>query len=159
MANKDMEGKKAPAFKLKDQDGQTWQLKDFAGAPLVLYFYPKDDTPGCTKEACAFRDQFPDFEGVDAQIVGVSPDTVESHAKFAAKYELPFTLLADPDHKVAEKYDVWQEKNMYGKRFFGVTRATFLIDGDGVIQKVWGKVKVDGHAEQVLEALGALEVA
>lgn len=157
MANKELEGTKAPNFKATDQDGKTWTLKDFAGSNLVLYFYPKDDTPGCTTEACAFRDNLPKFEGVNAKIVGVSPDDVASHIKFAEKYELPFTLLADPDHKICEDYDVWKEKNMYGKRFFGVVRSTFVIDGKGIIRKVWGKVKVDGHDQEVLEAVQGLE--
>lgn len=153
MANKSMEGQKAPDFRAKDQDGKTWSLGDFRGKDLVLYFYPKDDTPGCTKQACGFRDSIHHFTKTGAAVVGVSPDTVESHKRFAEKHGLVFTLLADPDHKIAEAYDVWQEKNMYGKRFFGVTRSTFVIDPDGVIRKVYGRVRVEGHPEELLEVL------
>ena len=145
-------GEKAPAFSLPAlPDGKPVKLSDFKGRAVVLYFYPKDMTPGCTTEACDFRDAYPGLGG-KAVVLGVSPDGVESHRKFAAKYELPFPLLADEDHAVAEKYGVWVEKSMYGKKYWGVQRATFLIDGDGVVQRVWRKVKVPGHAEEVLAA-------
>lgn len=146
-------GTKAPAFRLQDDRGRTVALADLKGKPVVLYFYPKDDTPGCTKEACAFRDAERELEKLGAVVLGVSPDTVESHAKFRDKYSLNFPLLADPDHKVAEKYGAWREKNMYGKKSMGIQRSTYLIAPDGKIAKVWKRVKVDGHAEQVLEAL------
>ncbi|HVO74462.1 MAG TPA: thioredoxin-dependent thiol peroxidase [Ignavibacteriaceae bacterium] len=147
------EGKKAPVFTLKDQDGKKVSLKDFNGKKVVLYFYPKDDTPGCTKEACSFRDNLPDFRNVNAVILGVSPDSVESHKKFAGKYNLPFTLLSDESRQVIEKYDVWKEKNNYGKKYMGVERTTFLIDEEGTILKIFPKVKVDGHDKELLEAL------
>lgn len=147
------EGKKAPDFSLPDQDGNKVKLSDFKGRYIVLYFYPKDDTPGCTKEACSFRDTFPEFNNVDAVILGVSPDSVSSHKKFAEKYKLPFRLLADEDKKVIEKYGVWKEKSMYGKKYMGVERTTFVIDPDGRIKKIFPKVKVDNHHQEVLEAL------
>jgi len=150
------EGAKAPKFNLKSQDGTKVSLADFKGRPVVLYFYPKDDTPGCTKEACNFRDQAKPLAKFKAQVLGVSPDAPESHVKFIKKYNLNFTLLADEDHKVAEKYGAWREKNMYGKKFMGVQRSTFLIGGDGKVVKVWKKVSVDGHDEQVLEELKKL---
>lgn len=147
------EGKKAPDLTLPDQDGNKVKLSDFKGRYIVLYFYPKDDTPGCTKEACSFRDTFPEFNNVDAVILGVSPDSVSSHKKFAEKYKLPFRLLADEDKKVIEKYGVWKEKSMYGKKYMGVERTTFVIDPDGRIKKIFPKVKVDNHHQEVLEAL------
>ncbi len=147
------EGKKAPEFKLKDQDGKTVSLSDFKGKNVVLYFYPKDDTPGCTKEACSFRDELPRFGKIDAVILGVSPDSVDSHKKFAQKFELPFTLLSDENKKVVETYGVWKEKNNYGKKYMGVERTTFVIDKEGKIKKIFNKVKVDGHSEEVMEAL------
>jgi peroxiredoxin Q/BCP len=147
------EGKKAPDFTLPDQDGKKVKLSDFKGKYVVLYFYPKDDTSGCTKEACNFRDTFPKFKSVDAVILGVSPDSVSSHKKFAEKYNLPFRLLADEDKKVVEKYGVWKEKSMYGKKYMGVERTTFIIDPDGKIKKIFPKVKVDNHHNEVLEAL------
>ena len=147
------EGKKAPDFKLKDQDGKTVSLSDFKGKNVVLYFYPKDDTPGCTKEACSFRDELPRFGKIDAVILGVSPDSVDSHKKFAQKFELPFTLLSDENKKVVEAYDVWKEKNNYGKKYMGVERTTYVIDKEGKIKKIFNKVKVDGHSEEVMEAL------
>lgn len=146
-------GKKAPAFTLTAQDGKKIKLSDLKGSPVVLYFYPKDDTPGCTKEACAFRDRKAELEKLGAKVLGVSPDTVESHVKFRDKYSLNFPLLADPDHAVAEKYGAWREKSMYGKRFMGIQRSTYLIDADGQVAQVWPNVKVDGHDDQVLEAL------
>lgn len=150
------EGKKAPAFTLKDQDGKAHSLKDYAGQPLVLYFYPKDDTPGCTKEACSFRDNLPDFKKVKAAVLGVSVLDTASKAKFASKHGLTFPLLADEDHAVAEKYGAWQEKSMYGKTYMGVARLTYLIDGDGKVAKRWDKVQVDQHADDVLAAVKAL---
>ena len=147
------EGKKAPDFKLKDQDGKIISLSDYKGKNVVLYFYPKDDTPGCTKEACSFRDELPRFGKIDAVILGVSPDSVDSHKKFAQKFELPFTLLSDENKKVVEAYDVWKEKNNYGKKYMGVERTTFVIDKEGKIKKIFNKVKVDGHSEEVMEAL------
>ena len=143
-------GKKAPAFSLKDQTGQTHKLSDYAGQPVILYFYPKDDTPGCTKEACAFQDNLPKFGKSKAAILGVSVLDEASKAKFAAKYSLTFPLLADPDHEVIDKYGAWQEKSMYGKTYMGVARITYLIGPDGKVVKRWDGVKVDGHAEDVL---------
>jgi peroxiredoxin Q/BCP len=147
------EGKKAPAFTLPTDDGGKVKLSDFKGQPVVLYFYPRDNTPGCTREACAFRDSQSDLKKLDAVVLGVSTDTVESHQKFRDKFELNFPLLADVDHKVSEKYGAWREKNMYGKKSMGIQRSTYLIDADGKVAKVWKRVKVDGHHEQVLEAL------
>jgi peroxiredoxin Q/BCP len=152
------EGKKAPAFTLAADDGTKVKLADLKGTPVVLYFYPKDDTPGCTIEACAFRDRQDEIAALGAKVFGVSPDTVESHVKFRDKYELNFPLLADPDHKVAEKYGAWREKNMYGNKKMGVQRSTFLIGPDGKVAKLWKKVKVDGHDDQVIEALGNAEI-
>lgn len=150
------EGKKAPAFTLTADDGSKVKLSDLAGAPVVLYFYPKDDTPGCTKEACAFRDRQKELTKLGAKVFGVSPDTVESHVKFRDKYKLNFPLLADPDHKIAEKYGAWREKNMYGKKTMGIQRSTYVIDAEGKVAKVWKRVQVDGHDAKVIEALKAL---
>jgi len=147
------EGKKAPAFTLTADNGTKVKLSELKGKPVVLYFYPRDDTPGCTREACAFRDRKQEMDKLGAVVLGVSPDTVESHVKFRDKFELNFPLLADPDHKVAEKYGAWREKNMYGKQSMGIVRSTFLIDQQGKVAKVWKSVKVDGHDEKVLEAL------
>ena len=149
-------GKKAPAFSLKDQTGKPHRLADYQGRPVVLYFYPKDDTPGCTKEACAFRDNLPRFKTSKAAVLGVSILDEASKARFAKKFDLNFPLLADEDHEVAEKYGVWQKKSLYGRSFMGNVRTTYLIDGDGKIAKRWDNVKVDGHAEEVLEAVDAL---
>jgi len=149
-------GKKAPAFKLPTDGGGTVALKDLKGQKVVLYFYPKDDTPGCTTEACGFRDAFPDFTKIDAVIIGVSKDSVARHDKFKGKYELPFTLAADEDGKVCEAYGTWIEKSLYGRRYMGIDRATFLIDAQGVLRGEWRKVKVKGHVEEVLEAAKAL---
>lgn len=146
-------GKKAPAFSLKDQDGKTHALKDYAGRAVVLFFYPKDDTSGCTKEACAFNEMLPDFSGVDGVVLGVSVLGVESKAKFAKKHGLAFPLLADEDQTVCEKYGVWQEKSMYGKKYMGIVRTTYLIGKDGKVAQRWDGVKVPGHAEAVLEAV------
>jgi thioredoxin-dependent peroxiredoxin len=149
-------GKKAPAFSLKDQDGQTHRLTDYAGRPVVLYFYPKDDTPGCTKEACAFRDNLPKFKTSKAVVLGVSILDEASKARFARKYDLTFPLLADSDHAVAEKYGVWQKKSLYGRSFMGLVRTTFLIDRNGTVAKRWDNVKVDGHADAVLAAVNEM---
>jgi peroxiredoxin Q/BCP len=149
------EGKKAPSFKLKDQNGEVISLDSLQGKNVVLYFYPKDDTSGCTKEACNFRDEFPKFKKLAAVILGVSPDSVESHKKFAAKYNLPFSLLSDEKKVVLEKYGVWQEKSMYGKKYMGVVRTTVVIDEKGIVKKIFPKVKVDGHNAEVMEALKA----
>jgi peroxiredoxin Q/BCP len=149
------EGKKAPSFKLKDQNGEVISLESFKGKNVVLYFYPKDDTSGCTAEACNFRDEFPKFKKIDAVILGVSPDSVESHKKFAAKYKLPFSLLSDEKKEVCEKYGVWQEKSMYGKKYMGVVRTTFVINEKGIIKKIFPKVKVEGHNTEVMEELKA----
>jgi thioredoxin-dependent peroxiredoxin len=150
-------GQKAPAFTLTADDGTKVRLSDLKGKPVVLYFYPRDDTPGCTKEACAFRDQKAGLKKLGAVVLGVSTDSIESHGKFRDKYDLNFPLLADPDHAMAEKYGAWREKNMYGKKSLGIQRSTFLIDPAGKVAKVWKAVKVDGHDEQVLEALRELE--
>ena len=149
-------GKKAPAFSLKDQHGKTHRLSDYAGRPVVLYFYPKDDTPGCTKEACAFRDALLNFKPSKAAVFGVSILDEHSKARFAEKYSLNFPLLADADHAVAEKYGVWQKKTNYGREYMGLVRTTYLIGADGKVAKRWSNVKVDGHAEAVLDAVNAL---
>ena len=149
-------GKKAPAFTLAADDGTKVRLSALKGKPVVLYFYPRDDTPGCTKEACAFRDRKSEIDALGAAVLGVSPDTVERHVKFRDKYTLNFPLLADPDHKVAEKYGAWREKNMYGKKSMGIQRSTYLIDAAGKVARVWQRVKVAGHDDQVIEALKEL---
>jgi peroxiredoxin Q/BCP len=149
-------GKTAPAFALPDQDGTIHKLSDYAGRPVVLYFYPKDDTPGCTKESCAFQDNLPKFKKSKAAVLGMSVLDSKSKAKFASKYGLTFPLLADEDHAVMEKYGVWQEKSMYGKKYMGVARTTYLIGADGKVVKRWDGVKVDGHAEEVLAAVETL---
>ncbi len=146
-------GKKAPKFKLMDQDENIISLSDFLGKKVVLYFYPKDDTPGCTTEACNFRDSFPNFKNIDAVILGVSPDSPASHKKFIKKFNLPFTLLSDEDKSVLEKYGVWKEKSMYGRKYLGVERTTFVIDEEGTIKKIFNKVKVTDHHNEVFEAL------
>jgi thioredoxin-dependent peroxiredoxin len=146
-------GSKAPAFTLVSDSGKKIKLSDFKGRPVVLYFYPKDDTPGCTKQACAFRDASEQLKKLGAAVLGVSPDDEASHVKFRDKYGLNFPLLADPDHSVAEIYGAWREKNMYGKKSMGVQRSTYLIAADGTLAKVWKKVSVDGHDAAVLEAL------
>jgi peroxiredoxin Q/BCP len=156
MSNWVEEGETAPDFTLPADDGRQVKLSDLRGKPVVLYFYPKDDTPGCTKEACAFRDRTQDLKAQGAVVLGVSPDDVESHGQFRDKYSLNFPLLADADHQVAERYGAWREKNMYGKTSMGIQRSTFLIDGGGKVRKVWKKVNVDGHDEAVLAALGGL---
>jgi peroxiredoxin Q/BCP len=149
-------GKKAPSFALNDQEGRTHKLSDYAGQPLVLYFYPKDDTPGCTAEACAFRDNLPRFKRGKAAVLGVSILDEKSKAKFAAKYDVNFPLLADPTHEVAEKYGVWQEKSRYGRKYMGIARTTYLIDASGKVARRWDNVKVDGHVDAVLAAVKEL---
>lgn len=147
-------GDRAPDFTMPTDGGGEVSLKDLKGKKVILYFYPKDDTPGCTKQACGFRDARPDFSKIDAEVIGVSKDTVAKHEKFKTKHDLNFTLASDAETDVCEKYGVWKEKKMYGKTFMGIERSTFLIDRDGVIRNVWRKVKVPGHVEQVLEAAG-----
>ena len=146
------EGTAAPAFKTNDANGETVSLKDLRGQKVVLYFYPKDDTPGCTKEACSFRDDFATFKKRGITVLGVSPDSEASHKKFETKYKLPFTLLADKDHAIADAYGVWGEKKFMGRTYMGVQRTTFLIDEKGKIKKVFEKVKPEDHASEVLEA-------
>lgn len=147
------EGQTAPAFKLPDADGNMVSLKDFKGKKVVLYFYPKDNTSGCTKEACSFRDGAAELKKKRAVVLGVSPDSVKSHGKFRDKFDLNFPLLADEDKKVVEAYGVWKEKSMYGRTYMGVERTTFIIDEKGKIAKIFPKVKVQGHLDEVLEAL------
>ncbi len=149
-------GKKAPSFSLPDQAGKVHSLADYAGKPVVIFFYPKDDTPGCTKESCAFQDNLPRFKKSKAAVLGMSMLDAKSKAKFAKKFDLTFPLLADEDHAVMEKYGVWQEKSMYGRKYMGVARTTYLIGADGKVVKRWDGVKVDGHAEEVLAAVQAL---
>jgi thioredoxin-dependent peroxiredoxin len=149
------EGQPAPEFEAHDGEGATVRLSDLRGRPVVLYFYPKDDTPGCTKEACDFRDQYAPLQATGALLLGISPDDEASHRKFAAKFHLPFQLLADPGAAIATAYGVWKEKNMYGRTYMGVERTTFLIGAEGKIKKIFPKVKVDGHVTEVLAALGA----
>ena len=148
--------RKAPDFTLTDADGSRVKLSSLRGSPVVLYFYPKDDTPGCTKEACAFRDRKADLTQLGAKLLGVSPDSVESHAKFRDKYGLNFPLLADPEHKVTDKYGAWREKTRFGKTALSIQRSTFLIDSEGVVRKVWKNVNVEDHDQQVLAALEEL---
>jgi peroxiredoxin Q/BCP len=150
-------GDKAPDFTLAADGGGKVSLKALKGKTVVLYFYPKDDTPGCTAEACAFRDQLPDFSKVKAAVVGISRDSVASHDKFKKKFSLPFPLASDEDGKVSEAYGTWVEKRMYGRKYMGIERSTFLIDGNGVIRNIWRKVKVDGHADDVLKAASGLK--
>lgn len=143
----------APTFNLADETGTFHSLEDYRGKPIVLYFYPKDDTPGCTKEACSFRDGYASYQKAGVVIFGVSPDSSKSHAKFKEKYGLPFSLLADEGHMVSELYGVWGKKKFMGREFYGILRTTFLIGPDGTILKVFPNVKPDGHADEVLEAL------
>ncbi|MDP9307073.1 MAG: thioredoxin-dependent thiol peroxidase [Actinomycetota bacterium] len=147
------EGKPAPDFELSTDNGARVKLSSLRGKPVVLYFYPKDDTPGCTTQACGIRDAYADFRERGAVVLGVSPDDQASHVKFKEKYSLPFTLLADPEHKVAEQYGVWKERNMYGKKSMGIERSTFVIDADGNVAKVMRRVKPDTHAADVLATL------
>jgi peroxiredoxin Q/BCP len=150
------EGQPAPDFSLPDQHGNPVTLSGLRGKPVLLYFYPRDATPGCTTEACDFRDARADYEAAGAVVLGVSPDTVESHRKFAEKYGLPFTLLADPEKEAIQSFGVWKEKNMYGKKSMGVERTTFLIDKDGIVRRIFPRVKVAGHVDAVLQALKSL---
>jgi peroxiredoxin Q/BCP len=150
-------GSKAPDFTLPADGGGKISLKALKGKTVVLYFYPKDDTSGCTAEACAFRDSLPDFSKLKAEVIGVSRDSVASHDKFKKKYRLPFPLASDEDGKVCQAYGVWVEKSMYGRKYMGIERSTFLIDARGIVRGVWRKVKVDGHADEVLQAAAAMK--
>ena len=147
-------GKKAPAFSLKNGAGKTVKLSDFKGRKVVIYFYPKDLTPGCTTEACAFRDDYAELQARGVEVLGVSADDVASHLKFSEKYNLPFQLLSDPDHTMIEKYGAWGEKSMYGKKYWGAVRMTYIIDEEGLVTHVFPKVKPDGHSREILTALG-----
>ena len=149
-------GDVAPSFEVNIDGSGKFSLSEAKGSPVVLYFYPKDDTPGCTKEACGFRDAFPDFSALNATIVGVSKDTVTKHDKFKAKYELPFHLASDEDGSLCEAYGTWVEKSMYGKKYMGIERSTFLIDPEGFIAKEWRKVKVPNHAQELYDFLESL---
>jgi peroxiredoxin Q/BCP len=146
-------GDKAPDFTIATDGGGTFSLLEMRGHNVIIYFYPKDDTPGCTKEACEFRDSLPDFSNSSSKIIGISKDTVAKHDKFKSKYELPFTLGADLEGDVCEIYGTWVEKSMYGRQYMGIERATFLVDKEGVLQGIWRKVKVKGHVEEVLGAV------
>jgi len=146
-------GKNAPKFSIPDSEGNTVSLGDLKGSPIVLYFYPKDDTSGCTAEACDFRDNMARLKKDGVHVLGVSPDSATSHEKFREKYDLPFPLLVDADHAVAETYGAWGQKSMYGRTYEGIIRSTFLIDGEGVVRRAWNKVRVKGHVDEVLEAL------
>ena len=146
-------GDKAPDFTVATDGGGTFCLSEMVGHNVIIYFYPKDDTPGCTKEACEFRDSLPDFSKTSSKIIGISKDTVAKHDKFKSKYELPFTLGADVEGAVCEAYGTWVEKSMYGRQYMGIERATFLVDREGVVQGVWRKVRVKGHVEEVLAAV------
>lgn len=150
-------GVKAPAFRLESDEGKILSLKDFTGKILVLYFYPKDNTPGCTQQGCDFRDNLNRLAAAGAAVVGVNADSVETHRKFKAKHGLTFPLLSDPEHKALEAYGVWQEKSLYGRKFMGIVRATFLVDAKGVVRAVWPKVRVAGHVDDVLAAVKALK--
>ena len=150
------EGDQAPNFSLKADDGTTVTRDSLAGKNVVLYFYPKDDTTGCTKEACDFRDALPRFGKIDAVVVGVSPDSIESHRKFKAKYDLPFRLLSDEGHKLADAFGVWKEKSMYGRKFMGIERTTVIIDRKGRVARIFPKVKVPGHVQEVEKAVSDL---
>ena len=147
------QGMKAPDFLLTDKDGKEYSLNDFSGKYLAIYFYPKDNTPGCTRQACAFRDLYADITARGVEVIGISRDSAASHSKFAEKYQLPFILLSDPERKAIEAYGVWQEKKLYGKVSFGIVRTTFLIDPNGTVIKVWNKVKPDTNAEEILAYL------
>lgn len=146
-------GKKAPAFTLTSDTGEKVRLSDLKGKVVVLYFYPRDDTPGCTKEACAFRDRYKEIQKLGVELFGISGDSAESHTKFKTKYSLPFPLLVDDKHTMSEKYGAYREKNMYGKKSMGIQRSTYLIDADGKVVHVWKRVKVDGHDQQIIDAV------
>lgn len=146
-------GSKAPAFSLKNAEGKTVKLSDFKGKKVVIYFYPKDMTPGCTKEACAFRDDYAQLKKLNVEVLGVSADDEKSHSKFAEKYSLPFPLLSDPDHTMIEKYGAWGEKSMYGKKYMGIIRMTYIIDEDGKVAHVFPKVKPETHSREVIEVV------
>jgi peroxiredoxin Q/BCP len=150
-----IEGQQAPDFTLMDDNGELMQLSSLRGTPVVVYFYPKDDTPGCTLEACGFRDDYGNYQAAGVKILGISPDKVENHVKFKEKFGLPFPLLADPDHDVAEKYGVWVEKHRAGRSYMGIGRTTFLIDAQGKIMKVFKNVKPEGHSREILAELTA----
>jgi thioredoxin-dependent peroxiredoxin len=147
------EGSPAPDFELTSDAGERIRLSSLRGKPVVLFFYPKDDTPGCTKEACEFRDAYDEFRTRGAEVLGVSPDSEASHVKFKTKHELPFTLLADPEHEAAEAYGVWTERSMYGRKFMGIKRSTFVIDAEGNVAKAMLGIRPAGHAAQVLQSL------
>jgi len=149
-------GNKAPAFTATTDDGSKIKLADLKGEPVVVYFYPRDDTPGCTKEACAFRDRYEELRQRKVHLIGVSGDSADSHLKFRDKYSLPFPLIVDTGHKLSERYGAYREKNMYGKKSMGIQRSTYLIDADGKVAKVWKRVSVDGHDQQVIDAVDAL---
>lgn len=144
-------GEKAPDFTLQNQDGKNVTLSQYKGKNIVLYFYPKDMTPGCTTQACDFRDEYSEFEKLNTVVLGVSPDPIERHQKFIEKHGLPFPLLADTENEVAKLYDVWKLKKMFGNEFYGIERSTFIIDAEGIVRKEWRKVKVKGHIEETLE--------
>lgn len=146
-------GDQAPDFTLINEAGEEVTLSSYRGKPVILYWYPRDDTPGCTKEACSFRDAYGEFERAGAVVLGVSADDTKSHAKFRSKYSLPFTLLSDPDHQVAEQYGVWGKKKFMGREFEGINRVTYLIDEQGVVQQVWPQVNPEGHADEILAVL------
>lgn len=148
-------GNQAPDFELQDSQGDLRKLSDYAGQTIVVYFYPKDDTPGCTKEACSFRDSYHDFKAAGVEVIGISPDNVKSHSKFSEKHDLPFILLSDPEHKVCEAYGVWGLKKFMGREYYGVLRTTFVIGPDGKIKKVFKNVKPADHSHEVLEAVKA----
>jgi len=149
----------APEFSANASNGSKISLSDLSGQWVILYFYPKDDTPGCTKEACGFRDSSTRLTGMGATVIGCSPDDLKAHDKFITKYDLPFVLISDPDHKVAEAYGVWKEKNMYGKKIMGIERTTFLISPEGNVMKTWKRVKVDRHVDEIIDELQMLVIA
>lgn len=151
-------GKKAPNFELSDYQGRKHKLSDYRGKPVILYFYPKDDTPGCTKEACSFRDSFDEFKKAGVAVIGISVDDEKSHEKFINKYNLPFTLLSDSDKEVVAKYGVWVEKNMYGKKYWGTSRTTFLLDEGGKVIRLFENVKPENHAKEILKILSETAV-
>ena len=149
-------GNKAPNFNLPVNGGQTTSLNSLTGKNVIVYFYPKDDTPGCTKEACGFRDAMPDFNKANTVVIGISKDTIEKHGKFISKYDLNFSLASDENNSMCDDYEVWKEKNMYGRKYMGIERSTFLVDGKGILRAEWRKVKVSGHVDEVLAAVQAL---